>query len=324
MQQQAINNEYVGCIYKATNIISNKSYIGQTIRNFEIRKKEHIRNSINLKHKDFNCHFYRALRKYGKDNFIWEIIEIYKNSDKNIVYEMLFKLEEFYVNKYNSFKKGYNSDIGGKGSKGRIVSNETRLKLRKIHLGKKMSTETKELLRNQRLGKKLSPEHIQKIKLNTKKACENNPERSKKIKDALQLGVKVFTEDGKLINTFDCIKDGSKFYNVDASYISKNCKRIAQTSGKLNNLRLIWRYIEDDFTLEDKNKLKPIIIEIFSEDGKFIKEFNSAKDLCSFYNLQSSSVSQVLSGKRKHCIIPEFGKIKIKYKNMFNNETRNN
>lgn len=317
------DNEYVGIIYKATSIISNKSYIGQTIRKFEIRKKEHIRNSINLKHKDFNCHFYRALRKYGEDKFLWEIIEVYKNIDRDIVHDNLFKLEEFYVNKYNSFKNGYNSDKGGKGSKGRIVSNETRLKLRKIHLGKKMSDETKELLRNQRLGKKLSSEHIQKIKINTKKACENNPERSKKIKEGLQLGVKVFTEDGILINTFECIKEGAKFYNVDPSYVTKNCKRIAQTSGKLNNLRLIWRYYEDDFTLDDKKNLKPIIIEIFSEEGVFIKEFNCAKDLCSLYNLPSSSVSQVLSGKRNHCIIPDFGKIKIKYKNMFNNGTTN-
>lgn len=309
------NNEYVGFIYKATCKLNNKCYIGETSRSFEKRKIEHINASKNLKHKSRNCHFYRALRKYGENNFEWEIVEICKSSDKNSLYDDLFKLEIQYIEKYNTFNNGYNSDLGGIGSKGRVTSEETRTKLRLINLGRKMSSETKERLREQRIGKNISEEHRLKIKENTKKACENNPERSKKIKEGLQLGVNVFTEDGILINNFPCIKDGSKFYNVDPSYVTKNCKRIAMTCGKLGNLRLIWRYINDSFSLEDRINLKPVIVDVFDFENNFIKTFDCSKDVCIYYGVQSSSVSSVLTGKQNYCKLKDGSKIAIKYKN---------
>ena len=57
-------------IYKATNIINNKSYIGLTTRTLQERKLEHLRHT-----KTENTYFHRAINEYGKDNFLWEIID---------------------------------------------------------------------------------------------------------------------------------------------------------------------------------------------------------------------------------------------------------
>lgn len=79
-------------IYKATNKINNKVYIGQTL-DFKRRKAEHesSKNGIHAK-----CVFHRAIQKYGKENFDWEIIDTCKTID-----EALF-LESMYISQYNS------------------------------------------------------------------------------------------------------------------------------------------------------------------------------------------------------------------------------
>ena len=57
---------YKGYIYKITNLVNGKSYVGQTIRTIEERWKQHIKDSKGNKD-DFYLH--RAIRKYGKENF---------------------------------------------------------------------------------------------------------------------------------------------------------------------------------------------------------------------------------------------------------------
>ena len=52
-----------GKIYKYTNLINNKIYIGQTIQPLEERHKKHI-SQLND-----NTYFHRAIKKYGIENF---------------------------------------------------------------------------------------------------------------------------------------------------------------------------------------------------------------------------------------------------------------
>lgn len=79
-------------IYKATNTINNKVYIGQTV-DFERRKREHLsaKNGVHAR-----CVFHKAIQKYGKENFEWEIIDTCETLN-----EALF-LESIYISKYNS------------------------------------------------------------------------------------------------------------------------------------------------------------------------------------------------------------------------------
>lgn len=54
-----------GVIYKATNILNGKCYVGQTTRHLIKRIRGHCTS-------DANYYFSRALRKYGEDNFAWD------------------------------------------------------------------------------------------------------------------------------------------------------------------------------------------------------------------------------------------------------------
>ena len=96
-------------IYKATNLINNKSYIGQTINILDIRKREHISAAkLNLD----TMIFHKAICKYGKENFKWEVLCKCKNIDE------LNKMERYYIKEHNTFMnngKGYNMTTGGEG-----------------------------------------------------------------------------------------------------------------------------------------------------------------------------------------------------------------
>lgn len=94
-------------IYKYTNIINNKIYIGQT-NNEQRRKREHFSCSIKKKkHK-----FHKAIDKYGIDNFKYEVMCYCKNRHEADLMEI------FFINKYDSFNNGYNMTIGGMGYNG--------------------------------------------------------------------------------------------------------------------------------------------------------------------------------------------------------------
>lgn len=90
-------------IYKITNTINNKCYIGQTIRPIEKRWNDHIKDS-----KKVNYVLYRAMRKHGVDNFSIEQVDTAKTQEK------LNKKEIEWIIKEQSmcYQKGYNMVVG--------------------------------------------------------------------------------------------------------------------------------------------------------------------------------------------------------------------
>ena len=94
-------------IYKFTNKINGHSYIGQS-RNIEKRMKEHYYRAFNSynENKEFSSPFYSALRKYGKENFYFEILEECQIKDLN-------EKEKYWIQYYDTFHNGYNATEGG-------------------------------------------------------------------------------------------------------------------------------------------------------------------------------------------------------------------
>ena len=88
-------------IYKITNLINGHSYIGQSIC-IEIRWKNH--KCYDKECKDYPL--YRAFRKYGIENFSFEIIE---ECEPNLLNEK----EIYWINFYNTYLNGYNQTSGG-------------------------------------------------------------------------------------------------------------------------------------------------------------------------------------------------------------------
>lgn len=96
-----------GVIYKITCSVNGKVYIGQTIRPLDERFKRHLNDAE--KAESPKIKFQRAIKKYGAQNFYIEKID--EASSK----EELDLKEKFWINSYDSTKKGYNSALGGEG-----------------------------------------------------------------------------------------------------------------------------------------------------------------------------------------------------------------
>lgn len=88
-------------IYRITNSINGKSYIGQTTKTLEERWKQHLAN-----YKKLNFYFYRAIRKYGINCWKIEIIE-------EVEHSLLNDREQYWIAYYNTMKEGYNMNTGG-------------------------------------------------------------------------------------------------------------------------------------------------------------------------------------------------------------------
>lgn len=88
-------------IYKITNQLNNKSYIGQSI-NIESRWNHHKNYSMESAHYPL----YQAFKKYGVENFTFEIIELCSK-------EKLNEKEIYWIQKYNTYYNGYNQTTGG-------------------------------------------------------------------------------------------------------------------------------------------------------------------------------------------------------------------
>lgn len=104
-------------IYKFTNKINGKHYIGQSI-NLEMRKYAHKSSAYNEKTKDYNSQFHQAIRKYGLENFDYEIIAILTPEEYSKT--ALNTLEKYFIKYYNSYKNGYNATEGGDNNPNRI------------------------------------------------------------------------------------------------------------------------------------------------------------------------------------------------------------
>ena len=161
-------------IYKATNKVNGKSYIGFAV-DFDKRKKEHKRKSIQ-KNKQY---FHYAIFKYGYENFDWEILK--ENA--------CFDDEKYFILKYETYweqGKGYNLTIGGEGKLGFKTTEETRKKISESHKkipvteerllilrrnAEKMkesghTEETKRKISESHKGRKFTEEHKKNISIN--------------------------------------------------------------------------------------------------------------------------------------------------------------
>jgi hypothetical protein len=96
-------------IYKITNSINDRGYVGKTENEPKKRWKEHLAAARNNPIMVIS----KAIRKYGSENFKFEIIEECLSEDVN-------KKETYWIGRLDTFKNGYNSTLGGEGIVGAI------------------------------------------------------------------------------------------------------------------------------------------------------------------------------------------------------------
>lgn len=115
----------MGFVYKITNQVNGKEYVGKTNFSLEKRWSEHQRDVW----KERNNHraLYRAIRKYGITNFI--IQPLFESESPQELEEMEIKL----IKEYNTFGEGYNMTAGGDGKTYVMTSEEDRIELEKLY-----------------------------------------------------------------------------------------------------------------------------------------------------------------------------------------------
>lgn len=108
-------------IYKATNKINGKVYVGQTINSLEHRKSGHERDA--RCEKKNTVYFHNALLKHGFENFNWEVLKECTSQEELDYYE------DYYIKEYDSTnkEKGYNLKSGGK--LGVVFTDEVKAKI---------------------------------------------------------------------------------------------------------------------------------------------------------------------------------------------------
>ena len=158
-----------GIIYKATNTLNNKCYVGSTCLTLEQRKKAH---RYNFRSK--TLYFYKALSKYGFDKFIWTEEEVIECPEE-LMLETLDQREVFHILKNKSLynQQGYNVRLGGLNFQ---HSESTKRKISQSNKGKKVASGknhwtfgkardevTKQKIRASKLGTKASEDTKRKM-----------------------------------------------------------------------------------------------------------------------------------------------------------------
>lgn len=147
-------------IYKFTNKKNNKSYIGQTIQDPRTRELEHYydaRKSLP------SFYFHNALKKYGKNAFIFKVLQKAKSLEE------LNNLEEFFIEKFDSINNGYNLRKGGNNklhnekSKKLMSESQKKAHARRRAEGKKVSG-WKHPTGGPMKGKKFTEAHKEKLR----------------------------------------------------------------------------------------------------------------------------------------------------------------
>ena len=107
-------------IYKITNLINNKVYIGQSARGTQQRFKRHIQDAVSER---LDTHLARAIRMYGPENFTVEVIDTADTQDE------LNQKEQYWIRHYDSIKHGYNETDATYKCGGNTYMSKTELEL---------------------------------------------------------------------------------------------------------------------------------------------------------------------------------------------------
>jgi group I intron endonuclease len=122
-------------------------YVGQTIRTLKQRKSSHLSSSK----KGSTYYLHRAIRKYGAENFKWEVI--YNASSE----EELNEKETFFIKEYNTNSQdGYNLTEGGRGIRGWKHSELTKEKIKQCAIKNNSAQYLKKFVQNEEGRKKIS------------------------------------------------------------------------------------------------------------------------------------------------------------------------
>lgn len=221
-------------IYEFVNKINGKIYIGQT-KDFKSRVRCHRHNSKSYKKTN---PFYNAIRKYGWDNFIINIVE---ECDT----KMLNEKEEYWISEKKClYPNGYNLMKGGNQYE---MSEDTKKKISQIRKGMKFSPEHIQNLKNSHLGNKLSEETKRKLSEINKGRIHSEETRVKlRYSNPNRKEVGRFNEEGILVCKYESIKEAARILECNVGHLSECCRGKRKLTKILNSDTLRYLTPEDN------------------------------------------------------------------------------
>lgn len=134
-------------IYKYTNKITGKHYVGQT-NNLQKRFNGHKSEAFNPKSPGYNLPFHIAIRKYGMENFSYDILEEIADGESQ---EFIDNREVYFIGYYHSLttENGYNLTLGGDGCPKLPLTYEEKLQKSRLFTGKEIQDIQKRLINDE-------------------------------------------------------------------------------------------------------------------------------------------------------------------------------
>lgn len=258
-------------IYKATSTTTGKIYIGQTSQTLQERINQH--NSHAYGHQ-YNYHFHNAIRKYGAEDFNYEIIE-----DNITSKDVLNERERYWISYYNSYYEGYNSTMGGDGS----VRRDDELVAKLFREG----YTTQEICEITGYHKSTVYRSYRAMGLTE----ENNNRKAELTKDRCSYAVEQYTLDGVFIQKWKSVNECGRALGT-ASLIGAVCR---QEKSILSAYGFLFKYANDSRDISEwvarlKNKKDS------GRPKKEIEQYDGDNNLVCTY--ESASAAATALGKK--------------------------
>lgn len=259
----------MGIIYRATCTVNGKVYVGQTANTLEHRAKQHFGSArYGSPYK-----FHKAIRKYGEDAFVFDVIEVVRDSELN-------EREMYWIKYYDSYESGYNSTLGGDSE--RKVDYDVVADL---------------------WGQGFSLREIAN-KIGCKKQTVTDALRGNGIYDHMEILHRTYKTsryrqtdqydmDGNYIQTFPSLKAAGEATGLNRSAISSCC-----SGGLLSYGGYQWRYHGDSPPgkyIDNQNGSRPVMQ--YSMTGEFIAEYNSSAEAAKALGISECGIIGCVNGR---------------------------
>lgn len=269
------------CIYLHRNKINGKSYVGQTVHQDNLEKRTYTDGSgYKGKNKNGNdSKFWRAIQKYGWDNFEHIILE------KDIpTLELANEREKYWIDYYDSYNNGYNSTLGGDGARGRVFSEEEKEYRSKLYSGSGNPMYGKRGRLAPAYGRKLSSEQKNKIsKANSGRVVSD--ETKKKLSDTRK-SLNLVGEKASMYGRNHTSETKENLSNMakERMSISSNREKISNTLKKYyethdNPRKNVTLSDETKRKLSENHKGNQIYFEVGRKRGEQMKQSVNQYDL---------------------------------------------
>lgn len=291
-----------GIIYKITNKINKKVYIGQTINDFDTRYHSNIEKNTHSEE------IKKDIKKYGIKNF-----EIIKEFDVAYSKEELDEKEIFYIDLYDSFFSGYNKTLGGDmrcqgiyhpASKPVVCLNTKQEYTNIFEAAKTLNANVNSISRCCRGEYKRVIIKNKSFSFVFKTDYEKMTEK--------EISDKIFEAKTSRNRVVYCLNDdkkhsldeAAKIYNISKESIMNYCKGGTKILGEKNGKPLMFIYFDDyeKLSKEEIEKIKEETMERFCKKRVVClnnkKIYKTPSEVAKELNIHRANVTNHLKGRR--------------------------